>query len=148
MNLTLKRIEKIIIFLILPSVLILVILVILQLFFEDIIEEYSFLISILEYSIIILFISDLGFKYSHIKKFKPFLKKHWLDILVVFPFFILFSSIERAFVSSSKLLYSTLNVENEISLLLKDSEKTTETIRKVNKIWPRIIRILKIINHK
>ena len=148
MNKTLQKIERIINALIVPSVFILVILVILQLFFEEIINSYLLLIKVVEWSILSIFIGDLVFKYYHVRKFKPFIKKYWLDILIVFPFFILFSSIERVFLFSARAVYSTLNLETEILSFLKDSEKTTETIRKINKIWPRLIRIMKVISYR
>lgn len=79
-----------------PFTLILLgILLIIEFFFVEIAEEHYLVISILHNLIVFIFILDLIFKYLRIRKFKKFLKECWLDILVVFPFYLVFRVIEE-----------------------------------------------------
>jgi len=76
-------------------VLILLILIILDIFYHEKILPYENRILILDYFIVIVFIIDLGFKYYRVKNAKTFLKKYWLDIIVVIPFFLIFRLVEE-----------------------------------------------------
>ena len=76
-------------------VLILLILIILDVFYHDLTLPYENQILILDYFIVLIFIIDLSFKYYRVKDYKTFLKKYWLDIIVVFPFFLVFRLVEE-----------------------------------------------------
>lgn len=52
-------------------------------------EEYP-IIHYLDYLIVTIFIIDLLFKYHHSKTIPFFLKTYWLEIIAVFPFFLIF----------------------------------------------------------
>jgi hypothetical protein len=53
-------------------------------------EHYEPWVSIIDYSILIFFILDLSFKFAHTKGFLKFVKLYWIEILAVFPFYLLF----------------------------------------------------------
>ncbi|MEK6841248.1 MAG: ion transporter [Nanoarchaeota archaeon] len=76
-------------------VLILLILIILDVFYHEKILPYENQILVLDYFIVIIFIMDLGFKYYRVKSAKEFLKKYWIDIIVVIPFFLIFRLVEE-----------------------------------------------------
>ena len=76
-------------------VLILLILIVLDIFYHEKILPYQNQILILDYFIVIAFIIDLSFKYYRVKDYKMFLKKYWLDIIAVFPFFLIFRLVEE-----------------------------------------------------
>jgi len=43
---------------------------------------------------------DLSFKYSHAKKHEGFLRKHWIEVLAIFPFFLFFRVFEEVMLLS------------------------------------------------
>ena len=58
-------------------------------------ELYYTYILAADWIIIFFFCLDLIFKYNRIRKFKPFIKRYWLDIIAVFPFFLLVRAVEE-----------------------------------------------------
>lgn len=58
-------------------------------------EEYYTYIVVADIIIISFFSIDLIFKYNRVREFKPFIKKYWIDIIAVFPFFLLFRVVEE-----------------------------------------------------
>lgn len=84
---------------IIPYLLVLLAAVlIMEFFFKEISKEYYSLISIADMIIIFFFALDLAYKFNRVRKLKIFLKKYWLDIIAVFPFFLLFRLAEEIFV--------------------------------------------------
>ncbi len=53
-------------------------------------EHYEPVVSILDYVIVGFFALDLFFKWSHVRNAKVFIKLYWIDILAVFPFYLMF----------------------------------------------------------
>lgn len=53
-------------------------------------ELYHDYILILDYIIITFFVVDLCFKWNHVRNFKKFVKLYWIDIIAVFPFYLVF----------------------------------------------------------
>jgi len=53
------------------------------------IEHYEPYITALDYFIVSFFILDLIFKWLKIRKIKKFIKLYWLDLLAVFPFYLI-----------------------------------------------------------
>lgn len=76
------------------AVLILIPIIIIDFFFENIATKYHSTLVILDYIIIGIFVIDLIFKYIRIRNFKNFIKTCWLDIIAIFPFFLIFRVIE------------------------------------------------------
>jgi len=72
------------------AVVVLLAIIIIELFFHTTAEKYFTIISILDYSILGIFIIDLIFKYNRIRKWDRFLRECWLDIIAIFPFFLIF----------------------------------------------------------
>ncbi|MBT7903382.1 hypothetical protein HN587_05965 [Candidatus Woesearchaeota archaeon] len=78
-----------------PYTLILLLgIIVIEIFFKDFAHHYHTIISILDWIVISVFVFDLVFKYIRIRNVKNFIKKCWLDIIAVFPFFIFFRAIE------------------------------------------------------
>ncbi|MGV8141311.1 MAG: hypothetical protein ACP5NW_02630 [Candidatus Woesearchaeota archaeon] len=128
----------------------LIIIIVLELGFHKFVEEHGLLltINILDYLIILIFILDLIFKYVRVRDIPKFLKLYWLEILAVFPFFLIFRLAELAFgvseVSSGiktaqSLTHSTVELEKEVAVLregegvLKEGEKLLKEGEKVLK---------------
>lgn len=87
LNKFLEKAEDIIDILIFPATLLLAFLIIGQFFLN--LEDYEPYATIADYFIISLFVVDLGFKWRHTHNLKKFFKYYWLDILAVFPFYLL-----------------------------------------------------------
>ncbi len=84
---------------IIPYLLVLLAAVlILEFFFKEAAQKYYSLISIADMIIIFFFALDLAYKFNRVRKLKLFLKKYWLDIIAVFPFFLVFRLAEEIFV--------------------------------------------------
>ena len=82
-----------------PYALMFVILhMILNLFFLDIIHDYEDLLIFLEFFLITFVLGfDVVFKYRRSTSKKYFLKHHWLEIFAVFPFMLIFRLFEEAY---------------------------------------------------
>ena len=130
------KIEVIVDKLIPPALILLLAIIVMDLGFHNFVEQHHLELYIIavDYSIIALFVLDLVFKYMRTRHIPLFLRKYWLDILAVFPFFLLFRLIELAAgafsfaVSESAqtlqaVLHEGLEVEKEGAKLLKEAEK-------------------------
>jgi len=63
-------------------------------------HEYNPWVTIIDGLIVLFFVIDLFFKWLKIKHWKPFVKLYWLDLLAVFPFYLISST----FISIKSLL--------------------------------------------
>ncbi|MBL7148162.1 MAG: hypothetical protein ISS82_05030 [Nanoarchaeota archaeon] len=81
---------------IIPYLVVLLLFIIIgDFFFKEITYQYHTQIIIADYFIISIFVIDLIFKFYRVRKAKTFVKKYWLDIIAVFPFFLLFRVVEE-----------------------------------------------------
>ena len=71
---------------------------ILEFFFKVSAQKYYLYIWVTDAVIIFFFALDLAYKFNRVRKLKLFLKKYWLDIIAVFPFFLVFRLVEEIFV--------------------------------------------------
>ncbi|PIN86310.1 hypothetical protein COV19_05890 [Candidatus Woesearchaeota archaeon CG10_big_fil_rev_8_21_14_0_10_44_13] len=140
-------------------VILLLVLIVVDLAFEELISPYEFYVSVLDYFILAVFCIDLVFKYIKVRKIPEFLKKHWLDIIAVFPFFLVFrlfeqiyliSNLPQLFMEPPTILHEGIVLEREGLRLMKTAERTEKLSRTrliVRLIRPiqRIPRLLKIL---
>lgn len=75
--------------------LLLLVLIMGELFFAGKIEAYHSYVSAIDWLIIGIFVLDLGFKYVRSKNIPSFFKEYWLEILAVFPAFLVVRMIEE-----------------------------------------------------
>ena len=94
----LKRLEHLTDRIIPYMLVVLAIILIAEFFFKDIAFVYHNIITTADLIIIFSFSLDLAFKFNRVRKVKLFLKKYWLDIIAVFPFFLFFRLVEEVFV--------------------------------------------------
>lgn len=73
-------------------------------------------IIIADYIIITFFVVDLVFKWRHTRKVVPFIKLYWLDIIAVFPFYLVFRAflVAREIVAAGETAQKALH---EVALL-------------------------------
>jgi hypothetical protein len=112
------------------TLIILLFLIIGQIFFEDEIVPFHSIVSVIDCFIISIFILDLIFKYMRIKSFPKFFSKYWLEIIAVFPAFLVLRLIEE-FVSLASFgemlqtsFHEALEIEREGKLLVREVERT------------------------
>ncbi|MBI2507884.1 hypothetical protein HYV89_02925 [Candidatus Woesearchaeota archaeon] len=97
MHSSLKKLEHITDRVIPYLLILLAAILIVEFFFKEIALAYHNLITTGDLIIVLFFSMDLAFKFNRVRKVKLFLKKYWLDIIAVFPFFLLFRLVEEVF---------------------------------------------------
>ncbi|MEM5805843.1 MAG: hypothetical protein QXM85_01445, partial [Candidatus Aenigmatarchaeota archaeon] len=80
---------------------------------------YYYIVDIIDLVIIFIFVLDLGFKYRHAKNIPDFLRRYWIYIIAVFPFFLVFRLIERFYRIS--ISPDTTTILRNIVALTKDA---------------------------
>jgi len=134
-------------------VLILLILIIGEFTHYSLIEENANAVLLIDYFIVIMFIVDLSFKYYRVKSAKIFVKKYWLDIIAVFPFFLLFRLFEEVLlffrlsselVESQKVLHTGIEI-SRISREVSEEQRILREIQEATRLerTSRIARILR-----
>jgi len=117
-------------------------IIISELFFREFAEEHRLAIDILDYIIISIFVIDLVFKYIRIRNLKKFLKECWLDIIAVFPFFLIFRLVEEAVLlfrvsTEVKEVQAALHTAIEakkLPVIMEDTAKIVEEVEKTGRI--------------
>lgn len=125
MNNFLIKLEKIIDTIIPPLLIILLLVIIGEFAFKEFMHHYSIYVDIFDGLLILVFAIDLSFKYNRMRKFKPFVRKYWLEILAIFPFFLIFRVYEQLaylfgglveiITPSQKILHESLEVEKIVA---------------------------------
>ncbi|MBI4158767.1 ion transporter [Candidatus Woesearchaeota archaeon] len=72
------------------AVVFLLFIIITDFFFMEFYTKYELHFEIGDYIVVGIFLIDLIFKFNRVRKFNLFIKKYWIDIIAVFPFFLLF----------------------------------------------------------
>ena len=164
------RLEKFIDRIIPYMVFLLLIVIIVTIFFKEIAHHYHHQIEILDHIIIGTFVLDLLFKFIRVQKIKKFVKLYWLDILVVFPFYLFIRAIEEIYVflkisgtikETQSLAHLGLEakeitaIEKETVKIMREAEKAgkfsrsgfaVRFLRPITRI-PRLLKILPYYEH-
>lgn len=120
--------------------LLLLVLILLEIFFKETAEHYALQIDIADYFIIFAFVIDLTFKYMRVKNIKKFIRHFWLDILAVFPFFLVF----RVFEAIAGLVSTTISegVASFQAILHESIEAERGGVKLVEKEGARALRVV------
>lgn len=95
----LGKIEKAVDHLILPSLIVVLFIVIVGLFFQDFYAQYKYPLNFIDNVVISIFVIDLGFKIYRAKDWEGFLREHWLEVIAVMPAFLVYRIIEGLFIA-------------------------------------------------
>ena len=120
-----------------PYLLILLLFVIIgEIFFASEIEPYRMFVSFVDGFIIFVFVVDLTFKYIRTRNFPKFFKKFWLEIIAIFPAFLILRVMEEFVI--------IVRLEESIGISQDVIEFGDRTIPRVNRIryFSRFIRPL------
>lgn len=157
MNKTLHKIELWVDRVIPYLVLTLLVLIILEFAFKEEAKPYELYIEIIDVLVLVFFCIDLVFKYMKVKKIPQFLRHHWLDIIAIFPFFLLFRFFEEVYTIINipqffrgTALHESIVLEKEGIRLIRETEKAGKISRsrfilRALKPLQRLPRLVKII---
>ena len=112
------------------------------------IEHYEPYITALDYFIVSFFILDLIFKWLKIRKIKKFIKLYWLDLLAVFPFYLIIRVYLRitTLIRAGEEIAEIQKFAHEAALIRE--AKLIEGLEKETKIMKEIrptLRIIKVL---
>lgn len=101
MNRYLEKLERITDALIVPSLLLILIIVVLELFFTKTAHHYDTWINMADTVVISVFVVDLSFKFHRASNWEGFLKNNWLEIIAITPLFYVFRFVEALRLAST-----------------------------------------------
>jgi hypothetical protein len=146
------KVEVIVDHAIVPCLFILLAILVLQIGFHSFVIEHELeiFIEIADYAVVFVFVLDLIFKYLRVRHITQFVRLYWLDILAVFPFFLLFrgvealvgrvgSAITEGGHTAQAVLHESLEVEKEGVRVVREVEKLSRS--------HRLLRFLKPLFH-
>ncbi len=77
---------------------------------------YELYIGIVDYAILAVFVADLAFKYYRVKTVVQFFKTYWIEIIAVFPFYLLIRAY-TALIELSRGVEETQKILHEAALV-------------------------------
>lgn len=133
----------------LMPLMLIVLAILIALEFTEFGHKHKDLIHTIDYFIIAFFIIDLVFKWNHTRNVFKFVKLYWIDIVAVFPFYLVFrlyaaaTEIIIAGVQTQKLLHEAVLVRE--TKLLREAEYATKFAKEGRfvRIFARGLRILR-----
>ncbi len=142
------------------DVLLLIFIVLMELFYSNIVDTYKFQFILLNIFVYSVFIMNLVFKYNHLRNFPRFLRRYWLDVMVVFPFFAflrffevvgLVFKFDKIIIITQRLFHTGFELEKEVVLIEEEEKKHDKQVHRffhrISTSWPRVIRVLKKVHH-
>ncbi|MBS3171497.1 hypothetical protein J4449_02700 [Candidatus Woesearchaeota archaeon] len=138
-----------------PYLLVLLIFVIIiELFFHDVAEAYRYHINLLDGFIVLVFLLDLYFKYQQTKNIPTFVRKYWVEILAIFPFYLFFRFIETTLgllemsgliKQGQNILHSGIEIEKEIAVIGREVVEA-EKLEKIGVRSRALARTFRIVS--
>ena len=119
-------------------VLLLLGVIVAELGFHERAAPYRAYLDTIDYVVIAVFVVDLAFKYNRVRRVPKFIRLYWLDILVVFPFFLVFRLIENflvlllsteTIVETQRIAHVGVEIEKETSKLIREAENVGKVSR-------------------
>ena len=96
----LEKIEELFDALIVPALVAVLGIVVLEVFFTETAHHLHSWIKIADTLVITIFVGDLGFKLYRATNWEGFLRNHWLEVVAIMPFFLVFRIIEGIFIAT------------------------------------------------
>lgn len=81
--------------LIVPALLVLIVIVVADVFFTDFKYQYESYFLYADLAVLFVFVGDLSFKFKRARSWGSFLRREWLEIIAVMPFFWIFRLLEN-----------------------------------------------------
>lgn len=86
--------------LIVPALLAVLFIVVAELFFPDFAHDVHSEIVLLDNIVIGIFVIDVLFKLHRASTWRGFLRNHWLEVIAIMPFFLVFRLVEGIFIAT------------------------------------------------
>ncbi|HME87318.1 MAG TPA: hypothetical protein VKE88_02805 [Candidatus Nanoarchaeia archaeon] len=151
---------------IIPYLIILLLgILVIDIFYQETAEHYHTQIYAADVVIITFFFIDLAFKYNRVRDIPLFLRRYWLDILAVFPFFLFLRLFEEALLISERsaltlrnLLHAGLIVEEDLAAAQR-AARASEVLAKEGRVvlflekiaplrrMPRLFKAISFFEH-
>ncbi|MBI2148665.1 hypothetical protein HYU23_03215 [Candidatus Woesearchaeota archaeon] len=123
---------------IIPLLLVILLAIIIGEFaFHEFMVKHHIAVEIIDGFIIFIFVLDLVFKYIRIKNFPKFLRASWIEIIAIFPFFLVFRFLEgiigffgvgETVTSTQKVVHVGIEVEKQIVGAVRESEVVAKEV--------------------
>lgn len=134
---------------------VLFIIIIVEFFFHELAYEIHGLIVVGDVFVVGVFTIDLVFKYIRVRNVPAFLRRYWLDIIAIFPFYLFFRLIDmflaalplsESLKSAQMVLHEGLEVEKEGQKIIREAGKSSRYRNLIRFIRPalRLPRFAKI----
>lgn len=140
---------------IIPFLLFILFFIILgEIFLHEFMVKYHTIVEAIDIFIIAVFVIDLGFKYERMRNIPRFLRASWIEILAIFPFFLVFRFFEgilelfvitESLPQAQKVVHVATGAEKEVALVIKESSRAERFARFLRPI-ARSIRFFKLGN--
>ncbi|HLC90790.1 MAG TPA: hypothetical protein VJI15_03400 [Candidatus Nanoarchaeia archaeon] len=149
----LEKIERYNDHLIPVALILLLFVIIFELFIHIENHALEVAIKVADYMVIAIFIIDLIFLALHSRTTRYFFRHYWLDILAVFPFGLIFTTLERFYrvvlateqiVVTQSIAHEVLEARREIQLAARSEEELAK-IGKLGRIMRSISRSLRFV---
>lgn len=133
-----KKIEVIVDKLIPYVVVLLLIVIILQFVSPTWVHNNEIYIQLFDYFIMLVFGIDLVFKYKRVHHFREFMRKYWLDVVAIFPFYLVFRVFEESFLlfrageqlgDIQPLIHSGVEIEKAAAGFVREAEMSARTAK-------------------
>ncbi|HLD06809.1 MAG TPA: ion transporter [Candidatus Nanoarchaeia archaeon] len=120
------------------AVVLLLVVIVAELVFHEQAEPYRLWFNLLDWAVVLVFCLDLAFKYVRVRNIPRFLRSSWLDIIAVFPFFLLFRIFEELglalrlgeqITQAQPLFHEAVEIEKEAGKIIQESERVTKISR-------------------
>lgn len=152
-------------------VALLLVIILVHLFGKEVYMRYEGWFNFIDAVIVGVFVVDLVFKYIRVRNMHMFFKRYWLDVIAVFPFYLVLRVVEEAFLvfrvseelsEGQKILHTGLELERgkvvkgielerEAGKIVSEAEKfgkfsrtrfLLRALRPVVRMAPRLVKIM------
>jgi hypothetical protein len=133
MNKFLERVEHVVDKAVPYSLIVLIAVVVIDLFYKEIAEHYHQELVLIDAAIVTLFVVDLVFKYNRVRNIPKFLKMYWLDVLAVLPVVLIFRFVEEAVLVSEQAVNAIKNLFHIGVVVEEEAPKIARTAEELIK---------------
>ncbi len=118
-------------------------------------DEFEIEVVIFDTIILLFLLADLSFKWMHVRNVKTFVKHYWIEIIAVFPFYLLFRvyavavEFARAGEEAQRILHEAFLARETVLLkearFFQQSEKIVREARPFTRLLRTVARFFRIL---
>ncbi len=132
---------------------ILLLVIIGEIFFHEFMVENHTAVQVIDWIVVAFFVIDLIFKYRRVRNLPKFLRSSWLEIIAIFPFFLIFRFFEgfvnvlgigeTAISETQKIVHVSTEFEKEIGVASKEADAIAKETGRLSSRTTRFARFLR-----